>query len=343
VRAVAKSKPRDRSDLFVEAAARHGFTPQIIEKDFWVCWILDRLFSAMGGAALTFKGGTSLSKVYGVIERFSEDIDLSFERQKIGVEPEDEPARAKSNKQRKQLVGHVVDHVIRHIRDEFVPQLARTIEAELGTGVWELSVDPRDPQTVLFRYPAGIEEAAEYVNPVVRLELGARGEPWPAHEGSVAPYAADVIPDAFAERRCTVRVLAAERTFWEKATILHSHHHREGTHSGERISRHYYDLVRLADSRHGAAALNDIDLLEHVVEHKKLFFPSAWAHYDSARPGSIRLLPREDQLRSLRMDYERMRGMFFAAPPTFDAMLEHLRVLEDQINGQHQTPSDTGD
>lgn len=142
------------------------------------------------------------------------------------------------------------------------------------------------------------------------------------------------MPDAFEERRCTVRVLAAERTFWEKATILHSHHHREGTHAGERISRHYYDLVRLAGSPNGAAALNDIDLLERVVEHKKLFFPSAWAHYDSARPGSIRLLPREDQVRSLRADYERMQPMFFATPPTFDAILERLRVLENQINGE---------
>jgi hypothetical protein len=336
VRAVARLKPRDRADLFIEAAARHGLTPHLIEKDFWVCWTLDRLFTAMGGAALTFKGGTSLSKVYGVIERFSEDIDLSFERQKIGVSADEEPATATSNKQRKKLVENVVDHVIEHIRDKFVPELEQAIESELGRDKtnWILAIDANDPQTVLFRYPAGIEEAAEYVNPVVRLELGARGEPWPAQDGVVVPYAVDVMPEAFEQRSCRVHALAAERTFWEKATILHSHYHRDAAHSGERISRHYYDLVRLADSAHGPSALADTDLLKTVVDHKKLFFPSSWANYDTAVPGSIHLVPRDDQLRPLRGDYERMQPMFFATPPTFDSIVERLRSLEEQIHGK---------
>lgn len=291
---IARLPATDRMDFFSAAARRRSLTPEIIEKDFWVCWTLKRVFTLPDPpAGLLFKGGTSLSKVFGIIDRFSEDVDLSFNRAELGFVGETDPLNATTGKKRKHGLEALTKTCQRIIRDKLLPQLVAVFDTALGealSAAWSIEIAGDDPdgQTLLFRYPSGNRPRPDgepaYIQPAVRLEIGARSDHWPAVEGTVTPYAATEFPDAFKEPACHVHVLSAGRTFWEKATILHMWHHAPADKKfRDRQSRHYYDVVRLYQHELGMAAVKDIDLLLKVARHKKVFFPAAWARYESCR------------------------------------------------------------
>ena len=155
----------------------------------------------------------------------------------------------------------------------------------LGATGWDVELDPQDAQTVIFTYPRSEFSGGipAFLRPAIRLELGARSDDWPAEQRDIRPYAAEAFPDAFTEAAsCRVRVLDARRTFWEKATLLHAEFHRQADRgSAEGYTRHYYDLYRLSQVEIGRQALERTELLERVVMHKRLFFASAWAHYET--------------------------------------------------------------
>lgn len=341
---VALLPPSDRAALFGETGAGRGVANTIIEKDFWVCWTLKRLFGLPEDAAasLVFKGGTSLSKAYGIIRRFSEDIDLSFDRADLGYTGDRDPEQeGLSRKKAGQLIDDLVADVEGHIADKLLPALRAAIVQQLGepkNDEWSLSIDADDPQTVNFHYPpalpAGEYQGMTYITPRVKLELGARGDPWPAEEKVIRPYAAKDFPDFFEDPDTTVTVLSARRTFWEKATALHAEAHRPANSATPQyFSRHYYDLAMLLESDDGKAAAADLDLLATVAKHKATFFRSGWASYDTARPGTLRLMPSEVRIKDLRTDYRAMAPMMFdERPPTFDDILAKIETLQETIN-----------
>ena len=334
---VARWPAEERAELFRETAARRGVVPTIIEKDFWVCWTLRRLFTTEAQRpAMLFKGGTSLSKVYAAIERFSEDVDISLHRHDLGFSHARDPRNAESRKARGRLLDELALACERFIAGQLVPRITADFAAVLGShgGTWRVEVDGTDRQTVLFTYPASIGAgAAPYVRQVVRLEFGARSDPWPADIADVRPYAAEEFPDAFEDARARVTVLGAKRTFWEKATILHAEYHRpEPRKDTDRLSRHYYDLAMLARGPVRDEALGDTALLLQVARHKEMFYPAAWANYAEARPGTLRLAPHPSLARSLEADYRRMTEMFFTPPPPFDEVLATIAELEQGIN-----------
>lgn len=337
---VARLAPQERADLFNEASAQRGLVPAILEKDFWVCWILKRVFALPGdNPALIFKGGTSLSKVYGVIRRFSEDIDLSFDRHTLGYTGAADPDTAPSRRKREDLLERLDADVTEHIAKVLLPRLEEGIARELpGDRTWRVEIDPREPKTVLFHYPPSLTGSAyanmAYLSPGVRLELGARGDVWPTGQHEIRAYAAEQFPTMFKAPIIEVPVLAAERTFWEKATLLHEEYHRPADKSaGERLSRHLYDLALLADTPYGERAVRDLELLDKVTEHKTRFFPRAWASYETAKAGSLRLVPPDSRFGALNADYDKMKLMIFDEPPPFATVIARLRKLEEQING----------
>lgn len=334
----------DRADLFTVVANQRGdMNAEIVEKDFWVCWVLRRLFTLTDApAGMIFKGGTSLSKVFNAIGRFSEDVDLSFDRADLGFGGDNDPGRAPSKKQTKQRLKMLKEACQTVIRNRFLPQLAGAIGEALndpGQRSWKLEIDQEDPdgQTVLFHYATGFATpgplGATYVPPVVRLEMGARSDHWPAENAIVIPYAAEQFPAKFQNPTSTVRVLAAERTFWEKATILHAWYHaRPDKPLRDRQSRHYYDLVKLYEAGFGARALQRLDLLAAVAVHKAIFFADPAAKYDEAKPGSLQLVPPASRRAELREDYGKMREMIFGEPPSFEHLLAVLTEIQRQIN-----------
>ncbi len=329
-----------RAKLFSQTSDKIELDPPLVEKDFWVCWILKHLFAMPAlRDRIIFKGGTTLSKVYGIIQRFSEDVDLTLDRRLFGIEGEADPGTATGTKERdrrlKAMGKACGEYVQRELRERILAEFA-TVLGEPGDG-WQLVVDTADAdgQSLLFRYPEGVEidSSSAYVAPIVKLEFGSRGEPWPTQVATVQPYAAEAFPGVFGEPSCSVVALTAERTFWEKATILHQEFHRPaGTAMPARLSRHYYDLAMLAKSPVKDRALADPGLLERVVRHKMEFFRCGWAKYEKARPGSFRLVPGSERLQALRRDYAAMQLMIFGESPTLDSVLEALAVLEATIN-----------
>lgn len=336
---VARWPTDERGGLFTETSALAGFgTPLLMEKDFWVCWTLKRLFALSLDAGLIFKGGTSLSKVFGIIRRFSEDIDVSVDRHALGFTGERDPERV-SRKRAKHLIEEELKAACEAwITEQLVPALRSEAAHLLNAGdTWAVTIDGEDRQCVLWEYPRSLRtveyDRLPYLNPVVRIELGARSDHWPASTATVRPFSAETIPDVFTAPECEVKALNAERTFWEKATLLHAEFNRpESKDYPPRLARHYYDMVMLADSPAKDLALANVDLLHRVAQHNQLFFRSGWASYDTAVQGTLRVVPHERLASVLRRDYGEMTDLFFDSPPTFDHLLEALAALEAEIN-----------
>lgn len=313
----------------------------IIEKDYWVVWLLDLLFSGPYADALTFKGGTSLSKAYKVIDRFSEDVDLTIDRSLIALDPaksleDPDLGRAQRTKRSKAFDDKTTDF----ITHEFAPWLNAEIQKHLagraGDTAPALRFDEEDPLNLFFDYPR--DPAAEedpYIKPFVRLEIGARGDRSPQAPHIVKSYIEEEFPDVFSGKvPVPLNVLAIERTLWEKATILHSVCCRpEEKPPRERFSRHYYDVHHLAqDADLIARAIADTELLEAIVENKRVYFFESWDWYPTARRGTFRLVPSAEQQEFLKRDYNAMQHMIAGDKPEFSKIIETLKDLEDRIN-----------
>jgi len=340
---IAQASSTERVNLFRQTAAklRPERSPAIIEKDFWVCWSLHRIYDVLQlRPQVIFKGGTSLSKAYAAIERFSEDVDLSLSRHDLGFSDERDPEEPGiSGKETRRRIDAMVAACETAIRERFVPEMRRDFTSVIGSTGWSVELDTGEPQTIIFSYPHSelSEGLPEAIHPVIRLEMGARSDDWPAQERTIQPYAAEAFPDVFKVPSCQVHVLDARRTFWEKATLLHAEYHRSEDKSASKgLSRHYYDLYQLSLQDIGHEAVEDLDLLARVVTHKRLFFSSAWAHYETAVPGGIHLVPSEARMDSLRADYVRMREMIFGDAPAWEHIVAGLQKLEDRINDEDQ-------
>jgi hypothetical protein len=334
---ILKLTPSQRAELYQAASQKLGIGEIIIEKDFWVCWTLQQLFSLPGIAShLIFKGGTSLSKAWGVITRFSEDIDVSLGRDWLGFGGEHDPENASSKNKRKDLIKELAEACAAKIKSDILPALQKAAQEELGTEGWSIKINTKEPQTLHFYYPTDLkkDEAEGYVRREVKIEFGARSDAWPSEERPIIPYAAEAFPDRIKDATAKVHVLAVQRTFWEKATILHAEFHRkEGEPTPPRFSRHYADLVALADHASANESLKNTAVRDRVVEHKKVFFASKWASYETAVPGTFHLVPPDCRLPALEADYRAMAEMYFKAPRPWGEIVERLKALEKKING----------
>lgn len=326
----------ERTAYFEKAAEIHGLSPQIIEKDFWVCWTLRELFTLPEiKDHLTFKGGTSLSKVFKVISRFSEDIDISVEKSYLGFVGERDPETA-GGKKRNTLLGELSDACRKFVGESLIDSLGKEMKSKIPAGeLWSLEVDPDDPdaQTILFTYPYSLSSTSGYVRPIVKIEVGARSEHWPVSSQKVNSYVNEALPELVQEESVQLKVLNVERTFWEKATILHMYaHYPNEKHPPVRQSRHYYDFMCLLRSAYKHKAAQDVDLLKRVAEHKSIYFRAAWASYATARKGALKLIPGAKVLTDMEKDYDQMSEMFFKAPPTWSEILSEIAAFEGEFN-----------
>jgi hypothetical protein len=325
-----------RRALCEEAGQQLGLDAASVEKDFWVCWTLRELFALPGiGLHLTFKGGTSLSKGWKLIERFSEDIDVVINRAFLGFGGESSPESAPSNKQRDQRLEALKSTCQRTIREAIAPTLSQRIGERVAARTWRLEDDPGDPdgQTLLFAYPAAVAGRG-YIRAVVKIELGARSDTDPSAVPEIQPYLAEALPDVVKDAAFQVRALAPERTFWEKASLLHEETYRTGGQGPPaRLARHYYDLWRLIGAGVAERALADVGLFDRVVAHRRIFFRKSRQAQESLRAGTLRLLPEPDQRAAWARDYAAMReSMFFGEAPAFDEILAVVGEFARQFN-----------
>jgi hypothetical protein len=336
--AILQLSPRERSEVFQRTTQQTGFDAVIIEKDFWVCWTLKELFRLPDiGEHLIFKGGTSLSKVFKVIERFSEDIDVSIDRGWLGFGGANEPEAGASNKEKQRRIEALKAACQQKIASVLQPALDKAIKGKVKANEkWSLRADDADPdqQTLMFDYPSSFPpDAAGYIRRIVKIEMGARADHWPSETKTITPYVAEEFPQAFREPNCELKVLSAERTFWEKATILHAEFHRPADKPmPDRFSRHYADFHELICKEVATAAVAKPELLARVAQHKSLFFKTSWARYGEAAKGTLRIIPPDHRFKALRDDYTRMQQMFFGEPPEFDKIISLLTQWESNFN-----------
>lgn len=332
--------PEERQLACQQVDAQMRLQAVSVEKDFWVCWTLREVFNLPGiGEYITFKGGTSLSKAWGFIKRFSEDIDLVVDKGILGFGGDAAPENAPSKKKRRERLEALMDSCRAWVQGPLQTALNLRLKSVLGESGWLVEVDPdlADGQCLLFHYPSAFPPGvAGYVRPVVKIELGARSDDWPHEEKTIQPYLAEVFPMLAPNARFTARVISAERTFWEKACLLHEETFRPVDKPRKlRMARHYYDVWCLLREGVGDRAFADKKLFRRVAEHREIFFRHTWVDYDTHKPGSFRLVPPNEQLASWAADYKQMQGsMFFGDAPTFDEILIAVAAFETRFNQQ---------
>lgn len=325
-----------RRELCLAAGAALGLDAPSIEKDFWVCWTLRELFALPEtGPHLTFKGGTSLSKCWKIIERFSEDIDVVIDRDFLGFGGEQAPERAPSINKRNAGIEALKAVSRDHVRNVLSPALQQSITTRLPAGLeWRVTDDDADPdaQTLLFEYSAAFP-AGPYLRTAVKIELGARSDTDPSANPEIRPYLAEALPGELGSSVFSLRTVVPERTLWEKAMLLHEETFRGGDGPKARLARHYYDLWCLIRAGIVEKALADPALFARIVSHRTVYFRKNKEITESLRPGSLRLLPTDNFREAWARDYAAMREtMFFGEAPEFDEILRVVGDFERRFN-----------
>lgn len=322
----------EQADILSAMSAKTGRSAQVLQKDVWVCWGLKEVFGSQTGIRMAVKGGTSLSKVFQAIHRFSEDVDVTLDYRDLCRGLSVDPFANGTSKSKKKWFGEQLKERVReYIHQELMPPISASfIEMTNGEGRVEVS---EDGERVQLHYPSGLGSGADYMGDWILLEFGGRNVTEPNGLYRITAAIADEL-SALDFPEAEVMVLSPERTFWEKATLIHVACHRQQETGAERISRHWYDLVMLRRSEIGKSALSNRALLNDVVKHKKLFFDASYANYDACLTRNFRLVPDEPFLTGLEHDYSQMEssGMFDEPPPSFDEIVEVLRHMEATIN-----------
>lgn len=330
---IASADDEERRILFLNTAEKMNINPSIVEKDFWVCLCLDYLFHYSDWKnCFAFKGGTSLSKAYHAIHRFSEDIDLVLDWHLLGYE-DSQLWEDRSHTKQDQYNKRAVQKASEFLSEKPLPSMEHYFQENLSRGI-SLQMDPNDREqcTVNVYYPHVF--STEYVRQEICLEIGPLAEAVPCHLARIVPFAAEQYPGAFFQPDTEVKTIDAERTFWEKAIILHktaSSYELKGI--PKRYARHYYDLFCLSRTEIKQKAFNHPELLDRDIRFKTKFYYSQSASYETAKIGSIRLVPPAAAVEDLKEDYVHMRNMIFQGAPDFNEIMDGLSSLEREING----------
>ena len=321
---IASLSEEERSALVIECRKLNGMPLSMIEKDIWVTYVLERIFADDEmSRILRFKGGTSLSKAHGLIERFSEDVDLILDWTRfmdLG-DPNAERSKTKQgvfNEKMNETAGRYVSG-----------ELREKLQSVLGD-ICRVECDAVEPLNLHVVYPKSFDDA--YLMPNVKLEIGPLASWIPSEKRPVTSFVAQQLPQ-LGIAPFVVPVIKAERTFWEKIEALHHEHYRPETKKApRRFSRHYYDVYRMYHSPVYADAKANLPLLQDVVDFTRKFYPRSWAHFELCKPGTMLLQPSEHALPIMRADYQAMRQMIYGNYPSFEEILETLKELESDVN-----------
>ena len=327
---------KERLAIFETSAERLNTLGSYIEKDFWVCYTLDAIYNNRpeDHPRILFKGGTSLSKVFEAIHRFSEDIDIVIFREDLGFSGENDPLNPElSNNARKKLVKAMNEKASNYITND----LANILKESLPGCNVEQDPDAEDGMTLLVHYPSLYEtDGDEYVTSRVKVEGGARSALDPHDVYSIIPYIQGDLEGQNFEVT-NLRTIAAERTLLEKALILHGRYcgYRDENRlpsDQNRLSRHYYDVAMMASTDIATTAINDKDLFDNVIEHTQILFSSKWMKLDEILTDQLHLVPVDDLATQLKKDYSAMQGMILGESPKFEEIIEKIAEFEKRMN-----------
>jgi hypothetical protein len=341
-----------RLGLFTTTAQRLGTTAQNVEKDFWVCWTLDALFNGLQDRPrLLFKGGTSLSKGYGLIKRFSEDIDVTVFRDDLGEAASIEELKALSGKKRGKALDDIKAACETYINGPCLAGLSAIVSEAanrngFNKGQFLVEPDPEDNQTLYLRYPTATP-VDTYITKTVKIESGAKSALDPNSKRIIRPYLEDDVPGIDLSVG-NVTTVVAQRTFWDKIVILHGLRRwfdirGELKGDGQRVSRHYYDACQLWVAPVGQKALQDRELGIDCVAHARMFFNRPDFDLATAATPTFAIRPAGKMLDDLRRDYRAMSGMIFGEAPAFDEIIEGIATLETELNSRSEAGTSEAD
>ena len=328
--------------VIIDSASKENMPPDyIVEKDLYVSYVLDFLFNRSElRSNIEFRGGTSLSKGYDLIQRFSEDIDLVYKNEDFENEVQfilnnkDENGIPFSKTKQRKLVEDLRKKSMNYCKNTILPIIENEIEKEIP-GLFDFGFDTKNG-SILLNYEPLVDYGNKYVKPSVRIDIGMR-EAWTPNEPLVLnSFIGTVNKDNSNFQNgwnFKVNMIKPERTFWEKINILQQESHRDETKDlPERYSRHYYDIFKMASTKYKDIAKKDVDLLQEVIKYTSILYEKKWAKINEISAGHFSLLPHADTIEILRSDYENMRSMIYGEYPSFEAILSSLRILERELN-----------
>ncbi len=320
---------QDRRNLLFETASREmKVSNTIIEKDFWVCVVLNYLLNeSKFKDYFIFKGGTSLSKCYDVIKRFSEDIDLVLKWDAIGFKDEDVYRKRSRNQDYKfELLMNEkgASFIQNELKYDLIDNLANHIER------MEIISDINDPMVLYVKYPSSYTD--NYIASSVKLEIGPVSAKTPTVKKQIEPYCFSFF-NADNKESFTVEIVEIARTFWEKLLILYAETNRPlDKKMPSRYSRHYYDTYMIYKSIYFSSIFNNKQLFDEVKAFKSKYYRTSWSRIEDCSLNNIVIVPKEDRLKELRDDYNNMKEMIFDNKPSFEEIIKGLSQLEKFLN-----------
>ncbi len=326
----------ERLEALNAAASSSGRQPHLLEKDIWVVWGLRQLFDGPHGSHLVFKGGTSLSKAYGVIRRFSEDIDLTYDIRAIAADliGDAKAPLPVSKSQEKKWSKAIRSRLTAWVTSEIVPRLRKDLERQ------SLPASVRVEDNKVFINYVPLTAGTGYVHPAVMLEFGARSTGEPNEQHHIQCDAAAYLP-MLEFPTATPQAMRAERTFWEKATAMHVFCAQGIFRGGERFSRHWHDVARLDAAGFVDKAITDTAFGKAVADHKSIFFIEKspcgeLIDYHAAVSGGLQLVPDNAALANLASDYQHMvdDGLFLDDVEPFETLIDRCRLIQKKANAR---------
>jgi hypothetical protein len=288
--------------IFEQIRLKTGLPVQAIEKDWWVVQTLQRVFSCSVAAHTVFKGGTSLSKAWNLIDRFSEDIDLALDRKILGFD------KAMTGAQ----VSRLRKQSFHYISEKFYPELKAKFKQagfdQVTVQLAEIRDTDQDPLIIEVYYP-GITNSSAYIQPRVLVEIGSRSLMEPYTPKSFSSLVGELYKgEPFADAPIMVPTVNPERTFLEKIFLLHEEFQKTGDKIRvDRLSRHLYDIEKMMDTPFAAEALANKDLYKSIVEHRRTVTPLRGIDYSNHTPDKINPVPTEKIITAWQKDYETMQ------------------------------------
>jgi len=322
-----KLSDETKKNIFNEISAKTNIPAAAVEKDWWVVRTLDLIFQMEVGPHTVFKGGTSLSKAWNLIDRFSEDIDLALDKKFLGF------AEIRSNSH----VTKLREASYQFISEKFYPALIETYKKagfDVKLKKEETIAHDQDPIIIEVHYKT-VTEPLDYLPSRVLIEIGSRSLMEPSSQKTFCSLIGEHFADIpFADKTITIPVVNPEKTFLEKIFLLHENFQLPPQKMNvERLSRHFYDIEKIMDTEYGKKAFQNKELYNHIIEHRKIVNPLRGIDYANHSPDKIYLLTPDDILEEWRKDYKQMQeSMIYKESLSFDKLIDRIKKLKDRIN-----------
>jgi len=316
-------------DILNQASNRTGLPAIAIEKDWWVTLTLNASFDLDYSSHIVFKGGTSLSKGWNLIERFSEDIDLAIDRKFFGFEVD--MSKNQIKKLRKKSCEFFSTTFVSDLTNKFTAW--KTID-ECSLNAQEVKESDKDPQIIEINYNSVLEKS-DYLPQRVLIEISSRSLMEPSEVREINSIISDVFTSqSFAIEPFKISTVLPQRTFLEKMFLLHEEFLQDISKIRiNRLSRHLYDLEKIMDTEYGTAALKDKELFVSIVNHRKKFNAIRGLDYSNHIPGKIKIIPPNEIISDWEKDYTTMtENMIYGEALSFDALIKRIEILQKRVN-----------